>query len=67
MRRSCRISSPPKPDVKVELVSAIGERNIAGSVETLLKTARDEDRKVRIESLKVLKIGRASPRTCPRW
>lgn len=42
--------------VKVELVSAIGERNIAGSVETLLNAARGEDRKVRIESLKVLKI-----------
>ncbi len=42
--------------VKVELVSAIGERNIAGSVDTLLNAARGEDRKVRIESLKVLKI-----------
>jgi len=42
--------------VKVELVSAIGERNIPNSVETLLKTARDEDRKVRVESLKVLKV-----------
>lgn len=42
--------------VKVELVSAIGERNIAGSVETLLNAARGEDRKVRIESLKVLKV-----------
>jgi HEAT repeat protein len=43
-------------EVKVELVSAIGERNIANSVETLLKTARDQDRKVRVESLKVLKV-----------
>lgn len=45
-----------KADVKAELVTAIGERNIAGSVEALLTTARDEDRKVRVESLKVLKI-----------
>jgi HEAT repeat protein len=42
--------------VKVELVGAIGERNIGNSVETLLKAARDEDRKVRVESLKVLKV-----------
>lgn len=42
--------------VKVELVSAVGERSIPGSVEALLKTARDEDRKVRIESIKVLKV-----------
>jgi HEAT repeat protein len=48
--------SSAEPAVKVELVSAVGERNIAGAVETLLKTARDEDRKVRIESLKVLKV-----------
>jgi len=45
-----------KAEVKAELVTAIGERNIGNSVETLLKTARDEDRKVRVESLKVLKI-----------
>ncbi|MGE5295391.1 MAG: HEAT repeat domain-containing protein [Solirubrobacterales bacterium] len=45
-----------KGGVKVELVSAIGERNIAGSVETLLNAARGDDRKVRVESLKVLKI-----------
>ena len=44
------------PAVKVELVSAVGERNIAGSVETLLKTARDENRKVRVQSLKVLRV-----------
>jgi HEAT repeat protein len=48
--------SSAAPAVKVELVDAIGERNIGGSVERLLKTARDEDRKVRVESLKVLKI-----------
>ena len=42
--------------VKVELVTAVGERNIAGSVETLLAAAKDEDRKVRVEAIKVLKI-----------
>ncbi len=45
-----------RPEVKVELVSAIGERNIGGSIDALLQAARDEDRKVRVESLKVLKI-----------
>ncbi len=44
------------PGVKVELIRAIGERNVAGAVETLLKTAKDEDRKVRVESFKVLKV-----------
>jgi len=44
------------PAVKVELIGAVGERNIAGSMETLLKAARDEDRKVRLESLKVLRV-----------
>lgn len=44
------------PGVKAELVSAIGERNIAGAVEMLLKTSADEDRRVRLESLRVLKI-----------
>ncbi|MEN6577854.1 MAG: HEAT repeat domain-containing protein [Phycisphaerales bacterium] len=43
-------------DVKVELISAVGERNIGGSVEPLLKAVRDEDRKVRVESLKVLRV-----------
>lgn len=45
-----------EPAAKVELVGAIGERNVPGGVEPLLQTARDEDRKVRLESLKVLKI-----------
>ncbi len=51
------------PEVKAELVGAVGERNIAGSVETLLKTARDEDRKVRIESLRSSGSSQ-SPKTC---
>jgi len=42
--------------VKVELISAVGERNIDGSIESLLKAARDEDRKVRVEALKVLRV-----------
>jgi HEAT repeat protein len=41
--------------VKVELIKSVGERNITAGVEVLLKTARDEDLKVRRESLKVLK------------
>lgn len=50
-------SVPSAPaGVKVELIRAIGERNVAGAVETLLKSAKGEDRKVRIESFKVLKV-----------
>ena len=45
-----------EPDVKVELISAVGERNIAAGVEALLAAAKDENPKVRLESLKVLKI-----------
>ena len=44
------------PGVKVELIDAIGERNIAGAVEMLLKTGKDENRRVRLESLRVLRI-----------
>jgi HEAT repeat protein len=42
--------------VKAELIGAVGERNIGGAVETLLQTAKDADRKVRLESLRVLRI-----------
>ena len=45
-----------KPEVKVELIGAIGERNIAGGVEPLLAAAKEEDRKVRLESFQVLKV-----------
>jgi HEAT repeat protein len=45
-----------QPPVKVELITAIGERNTRGAVETLLANARQEDRKVQLESLKVLRI-----------
>jgi HEAT repeat protein len=41
--------------IKVELIKSAGERNIITGVEVLLKTARDEDAKVRRESFKVLK------------
>jgi HEAT repeat protein len=44
------------PGVKVELIDAIGERNIAAGAEALLATAKEEDRKVRLESFKVLRI-----------
>ncbi|MHC4726268.1 MAG: HEAT repeat domain-containing protein [Planctomycetota bacterium] len=41
---------------KVEMIKSAGERNISAGVSTLLKTARDSDRKVRLVSLKVLRI-----------
>lgn len=41
---------------KVELIKSAGERNISAGVNTLLKTAKDSDRKIRLESLKVLKV-----------
>ncbi|UCG56273.1 MAG: HEAT repeat domain-containing protein [Phycisphaerales bacterium] len=41
--------------VKVELIRSIAERNITKGVQVLLKSAQDPDRKVRAESLKVLK------------
>ncbi len=52
------LSGIPKAETKtkVELIRSTGERNISTSVSTLLKTAKDPDRKVRIESLKVLKV-----------
>lgn len=45
-----------EPKTKVELISAAGERNIRAAVSTLLETAKYSDRKVRTESLKVLKV-----------
>jgi HEAT repeat protein len=44
-----------EPKVKVELIRSTGERNIAAGVESLLKTAREKDAKVRRESLRVLR------------
>jgi HEAT repeat protein len=43
-------------NVKIELIRAIGERNITSGVETLLRTAQDPDSQVQRESFKVLKI-----------
>ncbi len=45
-----------EPKTKVELISAVGERNIRAGAATLLQTAKDSDRKVRTESFKVLKV-----------
>ena len=44
------------PKVKTELIDAVGERNVRTGVSVLLKTAKDSDRKVRIQSLRVLKV-----------
>ena len=44
------------PQVKVELIRSIARRNVVAGVETLLKTARDEQVEVRIESFKALKV-----------
>lgn len=44
------------PAVKVELIRAIGERNVTQGVEALLAAAGDENRRVRLESIKVVKI-----------
>jgi HEAT repeat protein len=52
------LTSIPKADAKtkVELISSVGQRNITVGVPMLLDTAKDSDRKVRIESLRVLKV-----------
>jgi HEAT repeat protein len=41
--------------VKVELIRSIGERNMTEGVDALMKTAKDPEAEVRIESLKTLK------------
>lgn len=48
----------PKADAKtkLELISGVGQRNIRAGVSALLKTAADEERNVRAESLRVLKV-----------
>ncbi len=43
-----------QPKTRVELITSLGQRNVSAGVETLLKTAKDADRAVRVESLKVL-------------
>ncbi len=45
-----------EPKTKVELIKSAGERNISQGVSVLLNTAKDSDRKVRLESFKVLKV-----------
>jgi HEAT repeat protein len=52
------LAAIPKAEAKtkVELISSVGQRNITAGVATLLETAKDSDRKVRIESLRVLKV-----------
>jgi len=45
-----------EPKTKVELIKSAGERNISAGVSVLLKSAKDSDRKVRVESFKVLKV-----------
>lgn len=45
-----------EPGVKVELIRAVGERNITSGVESLLQATMDENRRVRLESFKVLKV-----------
>jgi len=48
--------------VKLELIRSIGRRNIASGAETLLKSAKDGQEQVRLESLKVLKDVAEPPR-----
>ncbi len=52
------VAAIPKVQAKtrVELIGSVGERNIRPGVGTLLKTAKDADRAVRIASLRTLKI-----------
>jgi len=45
-----------EPTVKVELIRAVGERNITQGVKPLLEATAGSDRKVRLESFKVLKV-----------
>ncbi|HUW19953.1 MAG TPA: ThuA domain-containing protein [Sedimentisphaerales bacterium] len=44
------------PEVKIELIRSIGERNVIAGIDTLLKTAQAPQEEVRIESLKVLRV-----------
>jgi len=44
----------PEPKIRVEFVRSIGERNLTSGVEAVMKTLNDPDRKVRLESYKVL-------------
>ncbi len=52
------------PQVKVELIRAVGERSIATAAEVLLTAASDTNRPVRVESIRALRET-ASPRQVP--
>jgi HEAT repeat protein len=60
------LAAIPKAEAKtkVELISSVGQRNITAGVVSLLETAKDSDRKVRIESLRTLKVV-AGPENLP--
>jgi hypothetical protein len=60
------LTALPKAETKtkVELIKSVGQRNITAGVAALLETAKDSDRKVRIESLRVLKVV-AEPENLP--
>ena len=45
-----------QPNVKIELIQSVGQRNIMPGIPVLLKTAADSDIKVQRESFKVLKM-----------
>ena len=47
--------SVSKPEVKAELIRSVDRRQIHTAVRILFQTAKDSDRKVRIESVKALK------------
>jgi len=53
-----------RPQVRVELIRSVQHRNITAAAQTLLKTAADSDRNVRLESIKVLKFV-AGPQQLP--
>ncbi len=44
------------PEVRVELIRAVGRRNISGGMDALLNAATDENRKVRVEALRTLRV-----------
>jgi len=44
-----------EPEVKVELIRSLSQRNVEGGAAILLTTAQNPDQKVRLESIKVLR------------
>jgi HEAT repeat protein len=53
-----------QPQVKVELLRAVGERRLASATDTLLKIARDPNREVRREAVRALRTT-AEPKHVP--